>query len=253
MKTVSLAAAVSLFALAACGEPVDPSATDDTDLEVATTDGEAEALADALEAGDFENLQIGAMIEGPQGTEPTGIFANAQGNFGEIRSYVACPTSMDVCDPSEAPEDTVYTYVHVVYPGHDNNPENGIADASETSTIEQANAFKLMRPAIGFTGEVGYSNAEVRAAAGPAAQVVINCVDGGITWTVNSGDGGDQWEQSEPITFYWRSTVPPGGPAPAYILEANRTEATGPGPYPAGGSNAENATNACERSIPAAR
>ena len=58
----------------------------------------------------------------------------------------------------------------------------------------------------------------------------------------SAGDGGDQWEQAEPITFWWQSTVAPAGPAQAYAIDANYTQATGSGPYP---GTANDSTNAC--------
>ena len=103
-----------LFALAACGGGADEPPTD---LESAQSDGAAEALARNFEAGDFLDLQLGAKIVGPQGEEVESALANAEGNFADLRSFVACPAGMAVCDPATAPQDTIYTYVHVVYAG----------------------------------------------------------------------------------------------------------------------------------------
>jgi hypothetical protein len=80
------------------------------------------------------------------------------------------------------------------------------------------------------------------AAIGAKADVVISCKDGALSWTVNAGDGGNQWEQAEPLTFFWKSTLPPAGPAKAYAINANYAEAIGAGPYPAA---KEGVTNAC--------
>ena len=241
-KTVHfLTIAAAAVALSACSAEPD---TDRTDLETATTDGEADALAGALVPGDFMDLQLGAKIVGPQGDEVTGTLANAEGNFADIRSFVACPAGMDVCDPKTAPKGTVYTYVHVVYPGEDNKDDTGSGDGNDSSDIEQATAFKMLRPAHGFTGAVGYSKAEAMAAIGPKAEVVISCVDGGLVWSVNPGTAGDQWEQAEPLTFYWQSTLPPAGPAPVYAIDANYTEAKGPGPYPEATAGYEAGCNA---------
>ncbi len=234
-----LTATSAALALTACSAEPD---TDATDLEVANTDGEAAALANALPAGDFMDLQLGAKIVGPQGPEVTGTMDTAEGSFADIRSFVACPDGMDPCDPKTAPEGTIFTYVHVVYPGEDNQEDTGSGDGNDSSDIEQATAFKMLQPAHGFTGTVGYSKAEALAAIGEKADVVITCVDGSIVWSVNPGDAGDQWEQAEPLTFYWQSTLPPAGPAPAYAITANYTEATGPGPMPAA---KDGVTNAC--------
>lgn len=228
--TVSFAGVALALALGACSSEPVPK---ETDLTAATTDGEADALAEALAAGDFIDLQLGAKIVGPQGPEVTGAMSNAEGNFADIRSFVACPAGMDPCDPKTAPEGTIYTYVHVVYPGEDNKAKTGSGRENNSSDIERATAFKMIRPANGFTGKAGYSKAEAKAAIGEKADVVITCASRALVWTVSAGDGGDQWEQAEPLTFYWQSTLPPTGPAVAYAIDANYAEATGPGPYPA--------------------
>ena len=233
-----LAAVSPLALLSACGEPAEEA----TEMESARTSEEAAALERAVQPGDFLDLELGARIVGPQGPEVTGRFTNEAGAFGDIRSFVACPAGMDPCDPATAPEGTVYTYVHVVYPGEDNEPDSGSGEGPDASDVEIATAFKMNRAAHGFTGNAGYSKAEVLAGVGTKADVTITCSDnGGLAWTINAGDGGDQWEQAEPITFYWQSTVPPAGPADAYAIQANRTTATGPGPYPAADETARNA------------
>ncbi|MXO90170.1 hypothetical protein [Pontixanthobacter aquaemixtae] len=234
-----LTATAAALALAACSDEPDKDATE---LESATTEGEADALAAALPVGDFMDLKLGAKIVGPQGPEVTGTLDSAEGSFADIRSYVACPAGMDPCDPKTAPEGTIYTYVHVVYPGEDNEDDTGSGEGNDSSDVEQATSFRMLRPAHGFTGSVGYSKAEALAAIGEKADIVVTCLDGAIIWSVNPGDAGDQWEQAEPMTFYWQSTLPPSGPAPAYSIKANYTEAAGSGPYPAA---KDGATNAC--------
>lgn len=230
----------SALALAACSDGASDSEV--TDLNSANTDGEAAAMAAALDAGDFADLQLGAKIVGPQGPEVTGAMSNAEGNFADIRSFVACPAGMDPCDPKTAPAGTLYTYVHVVYPGEDNKPGTGSGTGNTSSDIERAAAFRMVMPAHGFTGVAGYSKAEAMSAIGAKADVVISCKDGALSWTVGAGDGGNQWEQAEPLTFYWQSTLPPAGPAKAYAIDANYAEAIGAGPYPAA---SEGVTNAC--------
>ena len=237
-------ALASALALAACSENADEQAV--TDLNRVETDGEAEAAAEALTAGDFAALRLGAKIVGPQGDEVSGALGNAEGNFADIRSFVACPAGMDPCDPATAPEGTIYTYVHVVYPGEDNDPDTGDTSANTSSDVERATEFRLMMPAHGFTGDAGYSKAEAMAAIGAKADVVVTCHQGGLVWTVNAGDGGNQWEQAEPLTFYWKSTVPPAGSSDAYAIFANYTAAEGPGPYPAANGGARNACEASE-------
>ena len=225
--------------LAACSAEPEP---DTTELEAATTDGETDALARALDAGDFMDLSLGAKIVGPQGPQVEGTLDTPEGSFADIRSYVACPAGMDPCDPATAPEGTIYTYVHVVYPGEDNQGDSGSGAGADASHVDSATSFAMLRPAHGFTGTVGYSKAEALAAIGAKADIVVTCRDGGLVWTVNAGDGGDQWEQAEPLTFYWQSTLPPAGPAVAYAIDANDTRASGPGPMPA---ETEGSSNAC--------
>lgn len=235
-----LAPALALM-LAACGSDADEPPTD---LETAESDGAAEALARNIEAVDFLDLELGAKIVGPQGPEVKAALSNPEGNFADMRSYVACPAGMTVCDPATAPEGTIYTYVHIVYPGEDNQPDSGSGEGADSSDVERATAFRMTRPSTGFTGAVGYSKDEAMAAIGAKADVVITCDDGALVWTVSAGDGGDQWEQAEPLTFWWQSTVPPAGPVEAYAIEANYTMAMGNGPYP---GEAPDAVNACDR------
>ncbi|RGP40710.1 hypothetical protein BPTFM16_00998 [Altererythrobacter insulae] len=226
-------------ALAACGE----NEYEMAELEVATTDGETEALARALEPGDFADLNLGAKIEGPRGPEVKASLGNEVGNLADITSYVACPEGMEVCDPKTAPEGTIYTYVHIIYPGEDMDPMTGSGDGPDDIDIEEANAFMMAAPAHGFTGNAGFSKAEAVVAAGPMVDVVVTCEENGaIFWTVNPGDGGNQWEDAEPLTFYWQSTLPPAGPATAYSIRANDVTGIGEGPYPA--KNPEH-SNAC--------
>ena len=246
MKRFAPLASLALpLALIACAESVDENRndTEETDLDIATTDGEAAAMAQAVEAGDFASLTLGPKVIGPQGTEPVTRLLTPEGAFADMRSYVACPADMELCDPETAPEGTVYTYVHTVFPGEDNDPNTGSGEGADSSDIEVANAFKMTRPAHGFTGQVGYSQAELAAAAGRDAIMIVTCgAEGQLVWTVDTGDGGDQWEQAEPITFWWQSTVPPAGPQEAYAIQANRTTASGPGPFP---NASDTATNAC--------
>lgn len=229
----------SALALSSCG--VEPDA--DAELDVATTDGEAAAMAKDIEPGDFADLELGAKIVGPQGPEVKTSLSNEAGVLADITSYVACPAGMMDCDPKSAPEGTIYTYVHIVYPGEDNDPDTGAGAGADDNDVEMATAFKMVAPALGFTGMAGFSKGEAVAAAGEGVQVVITCDDSGaLIWTVNAGDGGDQWEDAEPLTFWWQSALPPAGPAPHYEIRADGVSAAGNGPYP--GTNPD-ATNAC--------
>ena len=108
MNRIVVALPLSL-ALAACGSADEPP----TDLDTAESDGAAAALARNIEAGDFLDLELGAKIVGPQGEEVTSALSNAEGNFADMRSFVACPAAMTECDPAPAPARTSYAYVPV--------------------------------------------------------------------------------------------------------------------------------------------
>lgn len=208
-----------------------------TDLNRVNSDGAADAAAKALPAGDLTEITLGGRIE-----ERTQAMRNAAGNFADLRSFVACPQGINPCDPKTAPAGTVYTYVMVVYPGGDNDDDSGIGRNNTASDIERATAFRMVMPAHGFTGKAGYAKPEALAAIGAKADVVVSCDAGKLVWTVSAGDGGNQWEQKEPLTFYWQSTQPPAGLAPAYAFDADSTEAIGSGHYPAA---REGVANAC--------
>ncbi|ABC63227.1 hypothetical protein [Erythrobacter litoralis] len=250
MKRLAACSLLSLALVAtACADATDVddetntvTGSDVTDLNDVNTDGDAISKAVDRDKGDFGELELGAKIVGPRGPEVKVALSNASGNYADMTSYVACPDGMDPCDPATAPAGTVFTYVHIVYPGEDNDAATGSGDGADASDVERATEFRMLRPAHGFTGSAGYSKAEALAAIGAKADIVMSCDNGALVWTVNAGDGGDQWEQGEPLTFYWHSTLPPAGPAPAYQIEVDGTAATGNGPMPA---SADRASNAC--------
>ena len=238
--TASALALAPILALAACSEDPTPREVQDqevTDLNRSNSDSEALAKAKSLPAGDMTEFTLGGRIG-----ERTSAMSNSAGNFADLRGFVACPKGIDPCDPKTAPAGTVYTYALVVYPGGDNDASTGIGAGNTASDIERATAFRMTMPAHGFTGKAGYAKPEALAAIGPKADVVISCDAGKIVWTVSAGDGGNQWEQKEPLTFYWQSTLPPAGTAKAYAFAADSTEAVGSGPYPAA---KEGVANAC--------
>ncbi len=238
MRVLLTVSALALT-LAACSK--DPSQREVQDQEVTDlghVDSNSEAIAKAksMPAGDLTEFTLGGRTG-----EKTVAMANSAGSFADLRSFVACPKGMDPCNPKTAPEGTVYTYVMVVYPGGDNDDDTGIGSHNTASDIERATAFRMTMPAHGFTGKAGYAKPEALAAIGPKADVVVSCDAGKIVWTVSAGDGGNQWEQKEPLTFYWQSTLPPAGAAKAYAFDADSTEAVGSGAYPAARQGVANA------------
>lgn len=237
-NTIALSAfLIASSALAACSAESEPE-----DNVLVAEDEENEIAREAMDTGDFADLELGAKIVGPQGEEVKSRLTNETGAFADITSYVACPAGMDECDPATAPEGTVYTYVHIVFPGEDNDPTTGSGNGADASDVETTEAFRMTMPSHGFNGVAGFSYAEAEAAIGQPMLIIASCHEQGIAWTVEEGDGGDQWGQGEPITFYWQSTLPPAGPADAYEVFANYTAAGGPGPYPAAN---DAATNVC--------
>ena len=236
LSTIPLAC---LALVGACGDgQADVAPTDLTEVK---SDGELEAARRALPAGDFLELKLGAKVVGPSGKDVTTRMTNEAGAFADMTSYVACPAGFESCDPAKVPAGTVFTYVYVVYPGEDNDPDTGSGTGNDSSDVESAGLFRLIRPAHGFTGAAGYAKPEALAAIGDGGKVIIACEGEALTWTIDAGDGGDQWEQAEPITFYWQSTVPPAGPAEAYEIFANDVAAQGSGPYPGDDPAADNA------------
>lgn len=238
MRKLLTASALALLAAACSNEPSEREVQDQevTDLNSVDSDGEAVAKSKSLPAGDLTEFALGGRIG-----EKAAAMRNAAGNFADLRGFVACPKGVDPCDPKTAPAGTVYTYTLVVYPGGDNDDDTGIGPGNSASDIERATAFRMTMPAHGFTGKAGYAKPEALAAIGPKADVVITCDAGKIVWTVSAGDGGNQWEQKEPLTFYWQSTLPPAGQADAYAFDADGTTAVGSGPYPAANAGAANA------------
>ncbi|NNC52245.1 MAG: hypothetical protein HKO08_04315, partial [Erythrobacter sp.] len=60
--------------------------------------------------------------------------------------------------------------------------------------------------------------------------ISITSDDGRIIWRVVEGDG---WKPGTTISFWWQSTLPPAGPADAYLLEIDGNQAIAKGPFPA--------------------
>lgn len=243
--TASALALASSLALSACSDDPSPAEVKDqevTDLNRVHSDGEAYAKGKALPAGDLTEFTLGDHVKGDDKAEgTTRAMSNSAGNFADLRSFVACPKGTTACDPKTLPAGTVYTYVLVVYPGGDNKATKGSGVNNTASDIERATSFRMVMPAHGFTGNAGYAKPEALAAIGPKADVVITCDAGKLVWTVSAGDGGDQWEQKEPLTFYWQSTLPPAGRAKAYGFDADGTTAIGEGWYPAANDGVKNA------------
>lgn len=201
---------------------VNEATGDDTPLAETTNDR-------AIPAMDFDNEQLGAKIEGPVGPEVNASFLLDGKSYGDIESYVACPTNISDCNPKTLPAGTIYTYVHVVTPGVDKANDKPFLPNKEVMTVAAADMFKMSLPATGFTGEAGYSLGQARAVAGPSAAFSVKCENDGLVFEKTSGEA---WSTGETITFYWKSTVPPKGPGEGHTLGADGIMAVGTGPVP---------------------
>ena len=211
--------------LAACaGEPEDtePSPTPSV---------AADAPSDprTLVAADFGELELGARIEGAVGPEVEASIIVDGRSIGDIVSYVACPAGVEECDPDELPDDTVYTYVHIVRPGVDDPNDPPFMRPVGLDEVEAATLFATVREARGFNGAIGFDRAQVEEALGPDGTIRVQDDNGTLAWRVVGGDG---WQTGEAITFFWQSTLPPAGPDEAYTLRADEKIAMASGPFP---------------------
>lgn len=190
---------------------------------------EAEKTAETqtnIEAINFDELELGAKIVGPLGPE---VKANLEGTdvmAGSAVSYVACPSTMEECNPKTAPESTIFTFVHTIYPGS----KSDVSENTNIKIAKSASSFFMNKPSVGFTGVSGYSFSQAEAALGSKGKVIITCNDNALNWSIDNAD--NDWESGEPITFFWKSTLPPKGPDIAYTLTTDLVEGLGKGPYP---------------------
>lgn len=206
------------FALAACGndraEPV-PSPTPTV------------AAPRTLIAADFDTLELGAKIEGPQGPEVANVLSAGNLEIGRIVSFVACPAGVVDCKPAAQPAGTIFTYVHRVTLAE---AEPIGESASAMKAAPAATLFRTTRPVAGFAPAIGYSKSEAQAALGEADAISITYDEDQLIWRVTKGEG---WKPGAAITFWWTSTVPPRGPEQAYSLEVAGAPALATGPFPA--------------------
>lgn len=226
--------AVPLAMMAAgCSDDMEP-APDESELSEAQ-DLESSTDDYGIEAKDFDNLRLGALIEGPMGTEILGSFAMADEesgtdvSIGDMKAYVACPEDMESCTPASLPKDTIYTYVYRITPGVDEPNGDKLPRPDKVVPIEQVDSFRIAVPATGYAGNAGYSLIEARAALGSQGSFRMLCDEGMLSWEVASGQ---QWQTGEPITFYWQSTTAPLGPIDAFIIEGSDMQGVAPGPSP---------------------
>ena len=214
---------IAPLALAACsqGEP-----------EPKPTPTPTVAQPRTLAAADLDLETLGAKIVGPQGPEVETVLSAGNRELGKMVSFVACPKGTEECKPGEMPEGTIYTYVHQVTLADEveGEPEAQATDGPEI-VENPPTLFRMTENAHGFNRAVGYSVAQALEALGSEDAISITVDDGRLIWRVVQGDG---WKPGSTLTFWWQSTLPPAGPADAYLLEieGNQTVAKGPFPKP---------------------
>ncbi len=237
MKPIVLTALAASLALGACARADDVDTDNNATTEAKEAALEAQTDDFIINAEDFGREQLGAKIEGPAGPEVEGSLVMADGtSIGDIRSYVACPENISVCDPAKLPEGTIYTYVHVVTPGVDEPNDDAIAQPKAIKPVAKSVTFRTDIPAHGFSGQAGYSLEQARAALGPQGTFTVTCNEGKLVWDVASGEF---WGTGEPVTFFWKSTIPPEGPQNAYGFDADGFTGKGTGPFPAAAQGKE--------------
>lgn len=208
-----------MIALAACGR---------SEPEPEPTPTPTVAQPRTLVAADLDLSTLGAKIVGPQGPEVQTQLANANGLLGTMTSYVACPQGVTECIPGTMPDGTLYTYVHSITLSDEANalpaqPTSGPAAVETLPTM-----FRTTDPVSGFDGAIGYRRAQAEAALGVRDAISVGVEAGRLTWRVTQGE----WKPGETITFWWRSTVPPQGPAEAYLFEIDGNQVTATAPFP---------------------
>ena len=213
---------IAPLALAACsqGEP-----------EPAPTPTPTVAQPRTLAAADLDLATLGAKIVGPQGPEVETVLSAGNREIGRMISFVACPEEAEVCVPGDMPDGTIYTYVHRVTLA-DASPEDAAAQPNEGPEVVDSapTLFRTTQEAYGFNRAVGYSNAQALEALGSEDAISITSDDGHIIWRVMEGQG---WKPGSTLTFWWQSTLPPAGPADAYLVEVDGNQAVAKGPFPA--------------------
>lgn len=218
---------VAPLALTACSEQ---------EPEVAPTPTPTIAQPRTLAAADLDLATLGAKIVGPQGPEVETVLSAGNREIGKMVSFVACPKETEECLPAEMPADTIYTYVHRITLA-EADAETAEQPAAGPEVVENPpTLFRTTERVHGFNGAVGYSNAQAQSALGNEDAIGITIDDGQLIWRVVEGEG---WAPDTTLTFWWQSTLPPDGPADAYLLEVEGNQAIARGPFPADENPAE--------------
>ena len=209
--------------------PIALAACSDRESEAEPTPAPTVAQPRALAAADLDFSTLGAKIVGPQGPEVETTLSAGNREIGKMVSFVACPAGTIECNPSEMPAGTIYTYVHRITLAEASDPAQTPEDGPEV-VENPPTLFRMTQRAHGFNRAVGYSTAEALAALGGEDAISITSDDGHLIWRVVEGDG---WTPGTTLSFWWQSTLPPAGPADAYLLEVEGNQAIAKGPFPA--------------------
>ena len=236
MKRLVAASLFCTVALSACGG--DPTPPTQEEKDVIQPEAGTAAATGNTQAADFDTLKLGAKIDGPVGPEVEASFKTDLAAIGDIKGYVACSDGTAACDPKSVPAGMVYTYVYRVTPGVDDPNDAKFPQPEAVTPVSKATAFKMVLPPLGFTGEAGYSASEAKKALGDNGAFIVSCSTDGLEFELARGT---EWSTGEPITFFWRSQLPPMGPMDAFLLEADGKIGIGAGPSPTtrgdGGAN----------------
>lgn len=209
------------LALAACGT---------SEPEPEPTPTATVAAPRTLVGADLDLATLGAKIVGPQGSEVETVLSAGSREIGKLVSYVACPAGVTECEPGKLPADTIYTYVHRVTLADAEDAGSAVQPTEGPEVVEAPpTLFRTTRRATGFNQAVGYSTAEAEDALGDADAISIRLDNGSLIWRVTRGTG---WRPGSTMTFWWQSTLPPEGPAEAYLLEVDGNQASATGPFP---------------------
>lgn len=211
---------IALAALAGCGSS-EPEPTPSSTPTI--------AAPRTLIGADLDLTTLGAKIVGPQGPEVETVLSAGNREIGRLVSYVACPAGTTECKPGEMPEGTVYTYVHRITLA-DADDADEIAPADGPEVVETPpTLFRTTRKAAGFNQSIGFSTAEAETTLGDPDAISISNDNGSLIWRVVRGSG---WKPGGIVTFWWQSTLPPKGPAEAYLLEIEGNQIAATGPFP---------------------
>ncbi|MEO0500493.1 MAG: exosortase, PEP-CTERM interaction domain protein [Pseudomonadota bacterium] len=195
------------------------------------------AQAEAVASTDLDTLARGGTIVGPVGPTVNASILSERGEaVADIVGQVDCPAGIDPCQPAEAPEGTIYTFIYRVTPGADSTNDAPFQPNAPVTMADGVTLFGLDFIPPGFTGVAGYSFSDVAAALDGRAEeanglmsIDVDEAAGRMVWATDAEQG---WDRGETITFFFQTTQPPKGPGEGFLLEAGSVGGSGHGPVP---------------------